>query len=238
VNHNGQLELLKENNCKILGILVVWRDVTKQGETMTTDARTLEMRLIRRADGVALDLLPLQGLWTEEQYLRLTDQTNHLIEFSDGEIEVLPMPTSRHQAIVLLLYDLFRTAIKAMGGTILVAPLRLQIRQGAFREPDILMLCAADDPRYQDAFWLGADLVVEVVSPDRPERDTQEKPRDYAEAGILEYWIVNPLNATITVLTLVDDDYIPFGVFASGERATSKLLPEITILTDTVFNVK
>lgn len=129
---------------------------------MAVDARGLELRLIRRADGIELDLLPLQGLWTEEQYLTLTNQTNHLMEFSDGVIERLPMPTSGHQVILLLLYDLFRAVVQRMGGKILVAPIRLQVRPGKFREPDILMLRDAKAPRYQDAFWLGADLVVEV----------------------------------------------------------------------------
>lgn len=44
---------------------------------MAVDAHTFELKLVRRADGVELDLLPLQGLWTEEQYLKLTNQTNH-----------------------------------------------------------------------------------------------------------------------------------------------------------------
>lgn len=205
---------------------------------MAVDAHSLELRLIRRADGVDLDLLPLQGLWTEEQYLALSNQTNHLIEFTDGEIEVLPMPTSSHQVILLLLYDLFRAAIQQAGGRILVAPLRMQVRPGKYREPDILMLRDAADPRYQDAFWLGADLVVEIVSPDRPERDTQEKPLDYAEAGIPEYWIVNPLNATITVLTLEGRSYRPHGVFQRGERATSRLFEGFGVLVDQVFDPK
>ena len=55
---------------------------------MSVDADALELRLIRRAEGVDLNLLPLQGLWTEEQYLALTNQTNHLIELTDGVIEV------------------------------------------------------------------------------------------------------------------------------------------------------
>lgn len=205
---------------------------------MAVDAHSLELRLIRRADGVDLDLLPLQGLWTEEQYLALTNQTNHLIEFTDGEIEVLPMPTSSHQVMLLLLYDLFRAAIQRSGGRILVAPLRIQVRPGKYREPDILMLRDAADQRYQDAFWLGADLVVEIVSPDRPERDIQEKPRDYAEAGIPEYWIVNPLNATITVLALAGSSYRSHGVFQRGERATSHLLQDFSVLVDQVFEAK
>jgi hypothetical protein len=39
-------------------------------------------------DELEVDLQPLQGLWTEEQYLRLTDHTSHLIEFADGVIKV------------------------------------------------------------------------------------------------------------------------------------------------------
>jgi hypothetical protein len=82
--------------------------IKQEDAHMAVDAHALELKLIRRADGVELDLLPLQGLWTEEQYLKLSNQTNHLIEFSDGEIEVLPIPTRRHQVILLLMYDCSR----------------------------------------------------------------------------------------------------------------------------------
>lgn len=203
---------------------------------MAVDAHALELKLIRRADGIELDLLPLQGSWTEEQYLKLTDQTNHLIEFSDGEIEVLPMPTSGHQVILLFLYELFRSVVQRAGGKVLVAPLRLHVRPGKFREPDILMLRNAADPRYQDAYWLGADLVVEIVSPDNPARDTEEKPLDYAEAGIPEYWIVNPLNDTITVLALQGAAYVEHGVFGRGEQASSMLLHGFRVDVNEVFD--
>ena len=112
------------------------------------------------------------------------------------------------------------------------------MRPGKFREPDILMLLDAADPRYQDAYWLGADLVVEVVSPDRPERDTEEKVLDYAEAGIPEYWIVNPLDATITVLVLDGPAYSRHGLFRRGERATSRLLPGFSVSVDEVFDAR
>lgn len=44
------------------------------------------------------DVMPRQGAWTEEQYLAMTDHTNRLIEFTDGRLEPLLMPTDRHQA--------------------------------------------------------------------------------------------------------------------------------------------
>jgi Uma2 family endonuclease len=102
--------------------------------------------------------------------------------------------------------------------------LRLLIRDGKFREPDILLLCDARDPRRQNRYWLGADLVVEVVSEGNPERDVTIKRADYAEAGISEYWIVNPLNEMITILELQGDAYAEHGAFGRGERAVSKLL--------------
>ncbi len=202
---------------------------------MTVEAHADSLR-ITRSDGLEVDLAPLQGLWTEEQYLRLTEQTNLLIEFTDGCIEVLPMPTSRHQTILLLLYERLKAAVP--GGKVLVAPLRLRLRPGKFRDPDIVLLQSADDPRYQDAFWPGADLVVEVVSPDRPERDTEEKVRDYAGAGIPEYWIVNPLDETVTVLTLAGEAYTPHGVFRRGQRARSKLLDGFGVVVDEIFDVQ
>jgi Uma2 family endonuclease len=203
--------------------------------SMAIDAQDVDLWLVRQADGLKLDLLPLQGYWTEEQYLRLTDQTNHLIEFTNGVIEVLPVPTREHQRISAYLYRMLFAATQVLGGIILYAPLRVQIRPGTFREPDLVLLLDEHDPRNQDAFWLGADLVVEIVSPDRPQRDLEEKPIDYAEAGISEYWIVNPLDHTIRVLTLADDGYRLHGNFVRGEQATSALLADLVVNVDAVF---
>jgi Uma2 family endonuclease len=77
--------------------------------------------------------------------------------------------------------------------------------------------------------------VVEVVSPDKPERDTRDKPADYAEAGILEYWIVDPMTKTITVLALAGDAYAEHGRFGRGETATSPLLEGFTLSVDATF---
>lgn len=205
---------------------------------MTVDAQILELKLVRRGQGIELDLMPLQGLWTEAQYLKLTNQTNYLIEFTDGEIEVLAMPTRSHQLIVRWLFLALFTFLQPRGGLVLFAPLRLQIRPGKQREPDILLVRDPSDPRNQEAFWLGADVVVEVVSPDDPERDTKLKRGDYADAGIPEYWIVNSLNETITVLTLTGDRYTEHGVFQRGDHATSYLLEGFSVRVDEVFDAR
>ncbi|GAB4212541.1 MAG: Uma2 family endonuclease [Roseiflexaceae bacterium] len=205
---------------------------------MTTETQMFDLKLIRRADGMQIDLDRLQGLWTEQQYLKLTDHTRSLLEFQSGSIEVLPMPTERHQAILAFLFDLLRTWLLPRGSKVRFAPLRLQIRKGTFREPDILLLLDAADPRRQDRFWLGADLVVEIVSPDDPERDTVTKRADYAEAGIPEYWIVHPDEETITVLALAEGRYVEHGVFRRGQQAVSVLLAGFAVEVSAVLDAE
>ena len=198
--------------------------------------RRLGLQITTPDNRTQIDVEPLQGLWTQAQYLRLTEHVRLLIEFTDGRLEVLPMPTDRHQAISQCLFLALTSFVGARGGAVRFAPLRLRIRDGKFREPDLLLLRDAGDPRRQNDYWRGADLVMEVVSPDDPQRDTQVKRGDYAEARIPEYWIVNPLDETITVLTLAGAEYAEHGVFRRGGQATSVSLNGFAVGVADVFD--
>ena len=182
------------------------------------------------------DLLPSQGSWGDEAYLWLTDHTSRLIEFTDGHVQELPMPTFTHQAVLLFLYRLFHDYLEPRGGVVMVSALRMRIREGKYREPDLPMFRDRSDPRCQDRYWLGADLVVEVVGPDDPDRDLVEKRADYAEGGIPEYWIADPRDETITVLALAGDEYVEHGVFGRGGTATSPLLEGFAAGVSAVFD--
>jgi Uma2 family endonuclease len=203
---------------------------------MTLNTADRGLRIVAPDNDTVLDLELLQGLWTEEQYFKLTDHSRRLLEFTDGAIEVLPMPTDRHQVISQFLLFALLAIVEPLGGKVLYAPLRLQIREGRFREPDLLLVRDANDPRRQNRFWLGADLVVEIVSPDDPERDLIVKRGEYAEAGIPEYWIVNPMDETMTVLTLAGDIYSEHGVFRRGDQARSILLEGFEVSVAEVFD--
>jgi Uma2 family endonuclease len=98
------------------------------------------------------EILPGQGEWSEEQYLVLTEHTNRQVEFTDGFLEALPLPTDRHQAILEFLFLAFLSFIKPRGGKVRFAPLRLRLRPGKFREPDLLLLLSASDPRRQNRY--------------------------------------------------------------------------------------
>jgi Uma2 family endonuclease len=182
------------------------------------------------------EILPPQGRWSEDEYLVLTDHRNRLVEFTDGFLEVLPMPTDKHQAILAFLNEVFRAFLNPRGGKVRFSPLRLRIRPGKFREPDLLLLLSGADPRRQNRFWLGADLALEVVSEEKPERDLVEKRGDYAEGHVLEYWIVNPQTETITVLRLRGDVYEEAGIYRRGDTAASPILAGFSVAVDLVFD--
>ena len=203
---------------------------------MTASTHRAGWRVVTADDGAAIDLDLLQGLWTEEQYLRLTDHVRRLLEFTDGRLEVLPMPTDRHQVVLRFLFLAMFPFVRDRGGTVLFAPMRLRIREGKFREPDLLLVRNAADLRRQNDYWRGADLVAEVVSPDDPERDTGTKRLDYAQARIPEYWIVNPIDETVTVLVLDGDAYTEHGVFRRGRPAESVCLEGFSVSVAEVFD--
>jgi Uma2 family endonuclease len=184
------------------------------------------------------EILPRQGAWSEEQYLVLTDDTNRLVEFTDGNLDVLPMPTDQHQAIVAFLFLAFHKFLEPRGGTVRFAALRLRIRSRKFREPDLLLLLSSLDARRQNRFWTGADLALEVVSPDKPERDLVEKRTDYAEGRVPEYWIVNPQTETITVLRLDGTSYVEAGQYRRGDTAASSVLSGFTVNVAAVLDAQ
>jgi Uma2 family endonuclease len=182
-------------------------------------------------------LFPSQGSWSVADYLAL--DTNHLVELSEGRLEVLPMPTEQHQLLVAFLYDALKAFVAAAGlGKVLFAPMRVQLWEGKFREPDLMFLSEEHAAKRGDNYWRGADLVVEVVSEDDPDRDWVEKRREYAQAGIAEYWIVDPRDATVTILPLKANAtaYSEGVTHRRGDTASSCLLAGFSISVTELFS--
>ena len=179
------------------------------------------------------ELFPEQGSWTERQYLSLS--TNRLVEFDNGTIEILPVPTKTHQLIVLFLYEALKAFVAAGGGVVFVAGYRLRVPSNRYREPDLLYLTAEQDARAGEDYTEAAALVVEVVSPDDPNRDYVTKRYDYAQAGVPEYWVVDAAAGQILVLRLENGVYLEHGRFLPGQLATSHHLPGFSVEVDAVL---
>jgi len=178
-------------------------------------------------------LFPNQGSWSEEEYLALG--TNHLVEFSQGYLEILEMPTISHQETLAYLYGvLLAWATQGKLGKVLFAPVKVRLWPGTFREPDLVFMRTENRSRIGEQFWEGADLVMEVVSDNR-QMDYETKRAEYAKAGIPEYWIVDPLEKKITVLRLDGGQFVVHGEFRESEQATSLLLPGLTVDVERAF---
>jgi len=138
---------------------------------------------------------------------------------------VLPIPTTSLQDVVLLLLEALLAFVRPRRfGKALMAPIKLRTQPRNYREPAVLFVMRKNIAYVGEQFWDGADLVMEVVSPDDPQRDYIGKRRDYAAAGVSEYWIVDPMKKTITVLKLMRGKYQTHGVLKRGEITTSALL--------------
>src|SRR5438876_446958 len=110
-------------------------------------------------------LFPVQGHWSENAYLDLTDDTNRRIELVDGRLEFLPMPTELHQALVEFLFDALRAFVKKHGmGFVPFPTLRVRVPGGKrYREPDILFIRKENYHLRSNRIWKGADLLMEIV---------------------------------------------------------------------------
>ncbi len=146
-------------------------------------------------------LYPAQGSWTEREYLDLN--TNHLVEFSHGYVEFLPMPTLSHQLIAYFLHRLLESFVsRHVLGTVIGAGYKVRLWEDKYRVPDVVFVRSEHSSRMSEEFTDGADLVMEIVSrgdSDR-NRDLVTKRTEYARASIPEYWIVDPAEGRITVL--------------------------------------
>jgi Uma2 family endonuclease len=183
-------------------------------------------------------LFPAQGDWSQEQYLRLTDETNRRIEFTDGRLEFLPMPTEIHESLVEFLFYALREFVERQNiGKVRWTGIRLRIRPRKFRLPDVIFLHKDNFHARHNRAWDGADLVMEVVSEDPKdrERDYDQKLLDYAEAKVSEYWSVDHERRVVLIHRLAGDQYALHGELTSGQRATSALLSGFEINVAELF---
>jgi hypothetical protein len=77
---------------------------------------TTELPSAQEWKDVLEEILPRQGQWSEEAYLVLTDHRSRLVEFTDGFLEVLPMPTDKHQSVLQFLFLAFFGFVAAARG--------------------------------------------------------------------------------------------------------------------------
>ncbi len=182
-------------------------------------------------------LFPAQGAWTVNDYEILEGACEGAarVELSNGRLDVIPMPTELHELILIFFLEQLKIFTQSHApGIVLASGVKLRLKTGRYRKADVVYMKAENAHRRHNEYWDGADLVMEVVSPDPKDRkrDWVTKPREYALAGISEYWIIDSEKQVIRVLSLDGKAYRVHGDFALGTQATSVLLPGFAVSVD------
>ncbi|HEY5881142.1 MAG TPA: Uma2 family endonuclease [Nakamurella sp.] len=158
---------------------------------------------------------PGGGEWTVDLLDQLPDD-NLKFELLDGILLVSPAPIPRHQRAILRL-AMILTDVCPADHEVFVAPLDWRPDKRTSLEPDLMVV--AKDRIGEKNIQENPAIVVEVLSPSSRRYDRLLKFGRYAEAGIPQYWIVDPGRPSVEVYDLVDrgDDQGVYRLTGSAE---------------------
>jgi len=132
-------------------------------------------------------------------------------EIIAGELYVSPAPAKEHQKLAGKLYLLLHQAVEFPGwGEVYFAPVDVRFSTHDQVQPDLLVIRQERRGIYRgNTVHEAPDIVVEILSPSNRNYDEIEKARLYAEAGVPEYWILDPITHVFRMLALVDGRHVP-----------------------------
>ena len=151
-----------------------------------------------------------QGDYTVEDYYAIPDDRR--VELIDGEIFDMGAPSVRHQTILGELYILFRECIAAHSTEckVLLSPCDVQLDcdDKTMVQPDLLVMCRKFDVNGK-CIWGAPDLTVEILSESTRSKDLLLKTYKYKNAGVREYWIIDPKKNAVLVYDFSEEDLTP-----------------------------
>lgn len=152
-------------------------------------------------------------------------------EIIDGELHVSPSPQRLHQQALFRLARILADHIEGQRlGEIFLAPFDVLLAESSVVEPDIVYVSNARRHIITEENIQGVpDLLIEVLSPNRPEVDTRGKRNLYARHGVPFYWMVDPTRRELTELQLVGSAYAVASRPAGVEVFAPKLFPGLTV---------
>jgi Uma2 family endonuclease len=186
-------------------------------------------------------LKPCSGMrLTVEEFMDLPDTDDRRkMELDEGVLYIMTKPRLVHQFFQLKLagfvdqhLDQFEDPPADVFTDVIIA---LSLERRILLAPDLTIVLRGSATIFRDQMIEGApDIVVEILSSDR-NRDLVRKRQLYAEAGVPEYWIFDPLNDIATLLELQNGEYVQRAALAAADTLTTPLLPGLAIPLADVF---
>ena len=194
---------------------------------MTIDEKPASQDEIREAQ-TAYNAKKQQGEYTIEDYYALPDDKR--MELIDGVFYDMAAPSNIHQIIAAQIYRYIFDFIYSQSGRCvpLIAPADVNLGKDdkTMVQPDVMVVC--DRNKIQRQKINGApDMVVEIISESTRMKDSSVKLMKYKEAGVREYWLVDPDKKLVVVYEFEHekypviygfDDVVSVGIFGSECR--------------------
>ncbi len=172
--------------------------------------------------------VPQEKIYTSEDYWNLPESFR--AELINGQIYDMAPPSRIHQKITVELCTIINNHIKSKNGTcqVYTSPfaVNLDANDKNWVEPDISVIC--DSSKLTDRGCSGApDLIIEILSPSSRKMDYITKNALYSDAGVKEYWIVDP-RKEITVVYYFEEDAAPT-IYSFNSPVSFKIFPELIV---------
>jgi len=188
----------------------------------------------------SLDQLDPNGTYTYADYLLW--QFTERVELLRGKIRQMVAPSVKHQRISIRFSRLLANALWQTSCQVFAAPFDVRLtRMRDDREvktvvqPDLCVIC--DPSKLDERGCNGApDLIIEILSPGNSRTEMKDKFELYQEAGVLEYWVVSPIEKTILVWTLDKQGiYMSRQPKVEGDTVTTPIVPNLAVDVTEVF---
>jgi Uma2 family endonuclease len=175
--------------------------------------------------------------YTYRDYLDTDD--DYRAEIIDGALYVMSPPSRYHQGILVNLLVKLTTFLEGKPVKVYPAPFGVRLfpkddlSDNTYFEPDITVIC--DLAKLDDRGCNGApDMIIEIMSPSNRQNDMLVKFRKYLQAGVREYWIVDPDEKTVHACVLDRDQY-RVSVYDETQTLPVTVLPGCAVELKPVF---
>jgi len=175
-------------------------------------------------------------LYTYADYASWDDDKRY--ELIDGVAYMMSSPTVMHQSIIIYLLRKLADYLEGKPCRAFVAPLDICLGakgddDNTVVQPDVFVVC--DKTKIEKKRINGApDLIIEIVSPSTSRHDRIRKLNKYLQAGVREYWIVDPDDKAITVHVLENGRYV-ISAFEETDTISVNILDGCEISLPDVF---
>lgn len=165
-------------------------------------------------EGVPAYMRKKQGEYTVEDYYKLPEDARY--ELIDGVFYDMPLPLTIHQAMIGRLFARFDRFLSDSRGEceVFLSPFDVQLDEDdrTMVQPDLVVNCSRDRVTRRGIFG-APDLLIEILSPSTRQKDMVLKLKKYEQAGVREYWMIDPEEKTVAVYYFHDSHFPKYHTF-------------------------